>query len=117
MTQNREEGVIGVERNVGGLLRRYKISRTTFWSWRKELGLDTGEGRKYFTPPEVQILDLFYLFTKRFRIPRDKFFCHIYDLNDEDTLIQRFERYLLSQGVTKQQLVNITGDFYGIVND
>ena len=119
MTKNREEAVIGVERSIGGLLQRYKISRTTFWGWRKELGLDTGDGRKYFTPPEVQALDLFYLFTKRFKIPRDEWFCHVYDFNfdDENTLIQRFEIYLLSQGVKKQQLINITGDFYGITHN
>ena len=113
MTQNREEAVIDLERNVGGLLRRYKISRTTFWNWRRELGLDTGEGRKFFNPPEVQVLDLFYLFTRRLRIPRSEFFNHIYDVDTEDSLVQRFERYLLSQGVNKEQLTNIVGEFYG----
>lgn len=117
MTQNREEAVIDLERNVGGLLRRYRISRTTFWNWRRELGLDTGEGRKFFNPLEVQILDLFYLFTRRFRIPRSEFFNHVYDVSDEETLPQRFERYLLSQGVTKKQLQTIAGDFYGITNN
>lgn len=113
MTQKREE-VIGLERNIGGLLRRYKISRTTFWSWRRELGLNTGDGRKFFTSEEVQVLDLFYLFTRRLKIPSPEFFTQIYDVDDDNTLLQRFETFLISQGVSKKQLSSIAGDFYGI---